>query len=136
MRILALDYGSARIGCAVSDPSGTLVRPVAVIERAGVREVARVAEDLGAERVVVGLPLNMDGTEGAQAHATRAFCEQLEGALSIPVETYDERLTTRMAQASRKAGAGAAEDSLAAAHLLEAYLASVTGTGGEHGDGA
>jgi putative Holliday junction resolvase len=136
MRVLALDYGSARIGCAVSDPSGTLVRPVAVIERADVREVLRVAEELGAERVVVGLPLNMDGTEGAQAQATRAFCEQLGAVLSVPVETYDERLTTRMAQASRRAGAGAAEDSLAAAHLLEAYLASAGGTGAEDDDGA
>jgi putative Holliday junction resolvase len=136
MRVLALDYGTARIGCAVSDPSGTLVRPVAVIERADVREVLRVAEELGAERVVVGLPLNMDGTEGAQAQATRAFCEQLGGVLSVPVETYDERLTTRMAQASRRAGAGAAEDSLAAAHLLEAYLASASGAAAEDDDGA
>ena len=124
MRVLALDYGTARIGCAVSDPSGTLARPVAVIEPADAREVARVAGELEAERVVVGLPLNMDGTEGAQAEATRAFCEQLEAALDVPVEVYDERLTTRMAQASRRAGAGAAEDSLAAAHLLEAYLAA------------
>ncbi len=120
--MLALDYGTARIGCAVTDPSGTLVRPIAVIEPAEVGEVARVAGELGAERVVVGLPLNMDGTEGAQARATLAFCEQLGEDLDLPVETYDERLTTRMAQASRRAGAGAAEDSLAAAHLLEAYL--------------
>ncbi len=125
MRVLALDYGTARIGCAVSDPSGTLVRPLAVIERADVREVVRVAEELGAERVVVGLPVNMDGSEGPQAEASRAFCEQLGEALPVPVETYDERLTTRMAQASRRAGAGAAEDSLAAAHLLEDYLAAV-----------
>ena len=135
MRLLALDYGTARIGCAVTDPSGTLVRPVAVIEPAEVREVARVAGELGAERVVVGLPLNMDGTEGAQAQATLAFCERLGEELDLPVETYDERLTTRMAQASRRAGAGAAEDSLAAAHLLEAYLAASNepGRGGDNG---
>ena len=136
MRVLALDYGTARIGCAVSDPSGTLVRPIAVIEPADAREVARVAEELGAERVVVGLPLNMDGTEGGQAQATRAFSEQLREALAMPVETYDERLTTRMAQASRRAGAGAAEDSLAAAHLLEAYLAASAERGEEGGDDA
>jgi putative holliday junction resolvase len=136
MRVLALDYGTARIGCAISDPSGTLVRPVAVIEPADVREVVRVAEELGAEQIVVGLPLNMDGTEGGQAQASLAFCERLGGALSVPVDTYDERLTTRMAQASRRAGAGAAEDSLAAAHLLEAYLASAAGAGEEGGDGA
>ncbi len=136
MRVLALDYGSARIGCAVSDPSGTLVRPVAVIEPAEVSEVARLAGELGAERVVVGLPLNMNGTEGAQAAITREFCERLRGELPVPVETYDERLTTRMAQASRRAGAGAPEDSLAAAHLLEAYLAASPGSGEGGGDGA
>jgi putative holliday junction resolvase len=136
MRVLALDYGTARIGCAVSDPSGTLVRPVAVIEPADLRDVVRVAEELGAERVVVGLPVNMDGTEGPQAQACRAFCEQLGEALAVPVETYDERLTTRMAQASRRAGAGAAEDSLAAAHLLEDYLAASARTGTGGGDDA
>ena len=134
MRVLALDYGTARIGCAVSDPSGTLVRPVAVIEPADVREVVRRSGELEAERVLVGLPLNMDGSEGSQAQATQAFCEQLEAALDVPVETYDERLTTRMAQASRRAGAGAAEDSLAAAHLLEAYLAAQGEQSGEGDD--
>lgn len=136
MRVLALDYGSARIGCAVCDPSGTLVSPLAVIEPPEPGEVARLARELDAERVVVGMPLNMNGTEGGQAAETRDFCAALGACLDLPVETYDERLTTRMAQASRRAGADAAEDSLAAAHLLETYLAAATRAGGEDGDDA
>ena len=106
MRVLALDYGTARIGCAVSDPSGTLVRPLAVIEPADARAVARLAAELGAELVVVGLPVSLDGTEGAQAQPTRASARGLGEELDLPVETYDERLTTRMAQASRARGRG------------------------------
>ena len=77
--------------------------------------------------MVVGLPLQLSGEEGSQAGLARSFCSELEAMLSIPVDTYDERLTSRMADASRRAGAGAARDSLAAAHLLEAYLAAREG---------
>jgi putative Holliday junction resolvase len=122
MRVLALDYGSARLGCAISDPSGSVVSPLAVIEPPDVRLVAELVDAHGVERVVVGLPVSLDGTEGEQAAATRAFCRELEGVLEVSVETYDERLTTRMAAASRRQGAAAAEDSLAAAHLLDSYL--------------
>jgi putative Holliday junction resolvase len=73
--------------------------------------------------VVVGLPLHLSGEEGSQAALARGFAAELEAMLTIPVETYDERLTTRMAEMSRRGGATAAPDSLAAAHLLEAYLA-------------
>jgi putative Holliday junction resolvase len=131
MRTLALDYGSARIGCAISDPSGSLARPLAVLEPPDPRAVAELVSAHGVERVVVGLPVRLDGTEGVQAEATRLFCSELEALLDVPVETYDERLTTRMAQASRRAGAEAAEDSLAAAHMLEDYLRSKGGTAGE-----
>ncbi|MEK6276910.1 MAG: Holliday junction resolvase RuvX [Actinomycetota bacterium] len=124
MRVLALDYGSARIGCALSDPSGTLARPLPVLEPPDPREIAELVAEHQVERVVVGMPVKLDGTEGEQAAATRGFCEELERVLDVPVETYDERLTTRMAEASRLAGAEAAEDSLAAAHLLEGYLAA------------
>jgi putative Holliday junction resolvase len=124
MRVLALDYGLARIGCALSDPSGTLVRPLEVIEPPDPAAVAALAAEEDAEAIVVGLPLGLGGEEGEQARATRDFCERLGAATPVPVETYDERLTTRMAAASRRAGARAAEDSLAAAHLLEAYLAA------------
>jgi putative holliday junction resolvase len=124
MRVLALDYGSARLGCAISDPTGTMVSPLAVIEPPDVRAVGALVDEHGVDRVVVGLPVSLDGSEGEQAAATRAFCRELERALEVPVETYDERLTTRLAAASRREGAAAAEDSLAAAHLLDSYLAA------------
>jgi putative Holliday junction resolvase len=127
MRILALDYGTARIGCAISDPSGTVVRPLAVVEPPDPAAVAELARDQGAELVVVGSPLTLAGQRGAQAALTAEFQAELERRLDVPVETYDERLTTRMAAASRRAGAGAPEDSLAAAHLLEGYLAAREG---------
>ncbi len=123
MRVLALDYGTARIGCAISDPSGTLATPLPTIEPPEPRSVSELVAEHGVERVVVGLPLHLSGEEGAQAALTRGFCRELEALLDVPVETYDERLTTRMAEASKREGAAAAPDSLAAAHLLQAYLA-------------
>ncbi|HEY7255575.1 MAG TPA: Holliday junction resolvase RuvX [Solirubrobacterales bacterium] len=122
--MLALDHGTARIGCALSDPSGTLATPLPVIEPPHPRAVAELVAEYDVERVVVGLPLHLNAAEGAQAALTRTFCGELEAMLEIPVETYDERLTTRMAEASRREGASAASDSLAAAHLLQAYLAA------------
>jgi putative pre-16S rRNA nuclease len=144
VRVLALDHGTARIGCAISDPSGTLVTPLPTIEPPEPRAVAELVAERGVERVVVGLPLHLSGEEGAQAGLVRSFCSELEALLGgIAVETYDERLTTRMAETSRREGASAAADSLAAAHLLEAYLASkglgaqgeAGGTEGEVGGG-
>ncbi len=123
MRVLALDYGTARIGCAISDPSGTLSTPLPVIEPPEARSVAELVAKYEVERVVVGLPLHLSGEEGSQAALTRTFCTELEALVDVPVETYDERLTTRMAEASKREGAAAAPDSLAAAHLLQAYLA-------------
>jgi putative Holliday junction resolvase len=124
MRVLALDYGTARIGCAISDPSGTLATPLPVVEPPAVRAVADLVAKHEVERVVVGLPLHLSGEEGSQAALTRTFCTELEALLEgVPVETYDERLTTRMADASKREGASAAPDSLAAAHLLQGYLA-------------
>ena len=124
MRILAIDYGSARVGCAISDPSETLARPLTVLEPADPRGVAELVRKHDVERVVVGIPLRLGGGEGEQAAETRRFSEEVERLLDVPVDTYDERLTTRMAEASRRAGAGAPEDALAAAHLLEGYMAS------------
>jgi putative Holliday junction resolvase len=124
MRVLALDHGSARVGCAISDPTATVVRPLAVIEPPDPGRVADLVDEHEVERVVVGLPVTLGGEEGEQAKASRLFASQLEEVLSVPVETYDERLTTRMAERSAREGAAAAEDSLAAAHLLESYLDS------------
>jgi len=133
VRVLALDHGTARIGCAISDPSGILARPLPVIEPPEPRAVAELVDQLAVERVVVGLPLHLSGEEGSQAALARTFSGELEAILDVPVETYDERLTTRMAEASRRAGATAAPDSLAAAHLLEAYLAGLSATEGDGG---
>ena len=125
MRVLALDHGTVRIGCALSDPSGTLATPLPVIEPPEARAVFELVDEHGVEVVVVGLPVHLSGEEGSQAALARSFCRELEAMLSVPVETYDERLTSRMADASRRGGASAARDSIAAAHLLESYLASL-----------
>ena len=135
MRAMAVDHGLARVGCAISDPTGTIVRPLEVIEPPDPDAVARLAEDEGAEVVVVGLPVMMDGTEGEQAAAARAFAAALAERLSIPVETYDERLTTRMAGITAEMGATAPEDALAAAHLLESYLEAARRRGTMHPEG-
>jgi putative Holliday junction resolvase len=133
MRTLALDHGTARIGCAISDPSGTLVTPLPTIEPPEPRSVAALVAERVVGGVVVGLPLHLSGEEGAQAGLVRSFCGELEVLLEVPVETYDERLTTRMAEASRRQGASGAADSLAAAHLLEGYLAANPDREGDDG---
>ena len=125
MKVLALDYGSARTGVAVSDPTGTLARPLGVVEHAatesGLAEVARLVREEDVARVVVGLPLTLRGERGAQARETDAFVEALRAAVDVPVESYDERFTTGLAQAD--ASPDAPEDARAAAHLLSSYLA-------------
>lgn len=122
--MLALDYGTARCGCAISDPTGTLVRPLSAVEPPESERIAQLAKEQGAERVVVGLPVSLSGEEGEQARLSRAFSAELEGLLDLPVEMYDERLTTKLAERSAREGAQGDPDSLAAAHLLETYLAS------------
>ena len=123
MKVLALDYGSARTGVAVSDPTGTVARPVGVVqsagEESGLAELARLAREEEVERVVVGLPLTLRGTRGEQAAETERFVDVLRGVLDVPVELFDERFTTDLAQ--QTAGA-APEDAVAAAHLLSTYL--------------
>ncbi|MGH2916313.1 MAG: Holliday junction resolvase RuvX [Solirubrobacteraceae bacterium] len=124
MRVLALDYGSARCGCAVSDPSGTLATPLepvaAARTRTGLARLRELVAELGAERVVVGLPLSLSGADSAQTRAAREFATALARAVPVAVELWDERFTTVMAQ---RVGGRASEDSRAAAHLLEGWLA-------------
>jgi putative holliday junction resolvase len=124
VKIVALDYGSARTGVAVSDPSGTIARPLGIVERAasesGLERVAELVRAEGAERVVVGLPLTLRGEHGTQARETEAFVEALRGAVDVPVESFDERFTTGLAQ--RVGSSDAPEDARAAAHLLSSYL--------------
>jgi putative pre-16S rRNA nuclease len=129
MRILAVDHGSARLGCAISDPTGTIARPLGVIEPPEPRAIAGLVTEHKAELVVVGLPVSLSGTEGPQAAQARAFRDALETILDVPVETYDERLTTRLAERSARAGADAEPDALAAAHLLESYLQASASVG-------
>jgi putative holliday junction resolvase len=123
VKVMALDYGSARTGVAVSDPTGTLARPLGVVEQAaseaGLSELVRLVREEDAERVVVGLPLTMRGAHGEQAAETERFVDALRAVLDIPVELYDERFTTDLAQ---KTAGAAPEDALAAAHLLSTYL--------------
>ena len=114
MRVLAVDHGSARAGCAISDPTGTIARPLGVIEPPDPSAVAELVAEHRAELVVVGLPVSLSGAEGPQATEARAFRDAVAAILDLPVETYDERLTTRLAEHSARAGASAPPDALAA----------------------
>jgi len=126
-RVLALDFGEARCGCALSDPTGTLATPMDVVERPdtrkGMQRIASLVRERDVGVVVVGLPLSMSGEEGPQALLTREWAGRLAARLGagVQVELHDERLTTKQAE---RVGGSAAEDSRAAAHLLEAYLAA------------
>lgn len=123
MKVVALDFGRARTGVAVSDPTGTLARPLAVVEQAateaGLARVAEIVREEGAEEVVVGMPLTLRGEHGEQARETEAFVEALRAAVDVPVETFDERFTTSLAE---QGGNGSPADARAAAHLLSGYL--------------
>ena len=124
MKVIALDFGEARTGVAVSDPTGTVARPLCVVERAasepGLRRLSELVRDEGAECVVVGLPLTMRGTRGEQACATERFVEALRAVIDVPVESFDERFTTDLAE--RNGASDTPEDARAAAHLLAGYL--------------
>jgi putative Holliday junction resolvase len=127
VKVLALDYGSARTGVAVSDPTGLLARPLCVVQKAastkGLAYLARLVAEHEPERVVVGLPLTPKGEHGAQAQETERFVEALRAVVGdVPVETYDERFTTALAARTGAGGARTGEDARAAAHLLESYL--------------
>jgi putative Holliday junction resolvase len=117
LKVLALDFGSARTGVAVSDPTGTLARPLTTVERAatdaGFAKLLAVIVAEGPELVVVGMPLTLRGEHGEQAQETDEFVERLRAAVALPVETYDERFTSVLA---------GGDDARAAAHLLESYL--------------
>jgi putative Holliday junction resolvase len=123
LRVLALDYGSARCGVAVSDPTGTLATPLDPVPRpgtkVGLRQIAALAHELGVERVLVGLPVSLGGGDSAQTRETRQFADRLSAVLAVPVELYDERFTTSLAE---RAGGEAALDSRAAAVLLDEWL--------------
>jgi putative Holliday junction resolvase len=124
VKVMALDYGSARTGVAVSDPTGVIARPLCIVERAGteagLQRLAELAREQAAEQVVVGHPLTMRGERGEQARATERFADALRAVLDVPVVLFDERFTTDLAQQNPS---GASLDARAAAHLLSSYLA-------------
>ena len=126
MKIVAVDYGSARTGVAVSDPTGTLARPIGVIEGAGtevgLEGLVELIASEGAERVVVGMPLTLRGEIGEQARETERFVDQLRQAVDVPVEGFDERFTTDLAEQD-PGSRNLPPDARAAAHLLTSYLA-------------
>jgi putative Holliday junction resolvase len=117
VKVLALDFGSARTGVAVSDPTGTLARPLCVVERAatdpGLERLVAVIREEQPERVVVGMPLTLRGDHGKQARETAGFAESLQARIDVPVEMFDERFTSVLADG---------DDAKAAAHLLSGYL--------------
>jgi putative pre-16S rRNA nuclease len=123
LRVLALDYGAARCGVAVSDPTGTLATPLDPVlkpgTKKGLQRLRDLVRELGAERIVVGLPVSLGGGDSAQTRETRQFADRLTAAVDVPVELYDERFTTSLAE---QAGGTAALDSRAAAVLLDEWL--------------
>jgi len=133
VRALGLDLGAKRIGVAVSDRSGTIASPLTVVTRSGTvatdhLAIARLVEEEDAELVVVGLPLSLDGTIGPAARGAIAEAEALASVLPVPVETYDERLTTVTAERSLMEQRMRAEarrrvvDKVAAAVMLQSWL--------------
>lgn len=129
-RMLGLDIGERRIGVAVSDELGTIASPVGLIrrERDVAAEVRALVEQYGAVRVVAGLPIGLSGREGPQAQTVRAFVDDLARQLDVPVEFYDERLSTAVAERSLIAGGTRRSkrrekvDAVAAAVILQGYL--------------
>jgi putative holliday junction resolvase len=131
MKVLAVDYGRARTGLAVSDETGVLARPVTVVERVrseeGMRNMLRRIAELQPDRIVVGMPLTLRGEHGRQAAETLDFIHELEARCPIPIETYDERFTTTMAERSLHGRTRRTDDAVAAAHFLEGYLRRLAG---------
>ncbi|MEE8045492.1 MAG: Holliday junction resolvase RuvX [Dehalococcoidia bacterium] len=136
-RLLGVDYGEARIGLAISDPTGTIATPIEAIKAAGADDAAnisRVAAEREAKGIVVGLPLSLDGTQGPAARKVNAFCARLRKITDLPVVAWDERMTTveahsllREAGKSPSKARGAARgkiDSASAAIILDSYMRS------------
>ena len=126
MRVLGLDHGSARCGCAISDPTGTLATPIEPVLRpetkAGIKQLRELVELREVDRVIVGLPLSLSGADSDQTREARAFADKLRSALGskVPVELFDERFTTTIAASSE---GRESEDSRAAAVLLDDWMA-------------
>jgi putative Holliday junction resolvase len=147
--VLALDYGARRIGVAVSDAGGEFAFPAPALLRQGGLErdlaaLKRLVEERGIQRIVVGLPIHLDGRAGPEAEAARAFARELAAATGLEVEMLDERWSTREAERAlreseggagrrRRARESGAVDSAAAALLLQTWLARAHAAGGGAG---
>ncbi len=138
-RYVAFDIGDKRIGVAVSDPFNTYALPSQTYFRKGFKEdvaaIAELAKQKGATAIICGLPVNFDGTEALQTQKTRRFIEELERVVSVPVIREDERFTTQMAHETLISGGMRREkrkncvDALAAANILDGYLAKINRKG-------
>ena len=138
MRVLAVDYGDKRVGLAISDPLGIAAHGLETLEVRSVQQaakaVARTAREKEAERIIVGLPLNMDGSSGPRAEATETFCGEVRKRTEVPVDVFDERWTTVRAERTLHEGGVKARnqkkhlDRLAAVLILQDYLASQPGS--------
>jgi putative Holliday junction resolvase len=133
MRILAIDYGDRRLGLAISDPTGLIASGLPTIERSGPKEdvtdhLRRICQEQGVERIIVGLPINMDGSRGPRAEVSEQFAQALREELDMEVETWDERLTTAQAERAMLAADLSRKkrkkrrDQVAAQILLQSYL--------------
>lgn len=134
MRILGLDVGDKRIGIAISDELGHTAQGLTSLDRASkeadIRKMKEIIEDYSVEKVVVGIPLRMDGTEGIQAQKVRDFASKLQATIHQPIVFWDERLTTVTARRAlisgevRRAARKRIIDKVAAALILQSYLDS------------
>lgn len=126
-RILALDFGRAHTGAAISDPTGSIVRPLEDITDAvtpdGINKIVSMVDKEGVGTVVVGMPVSLTGTMGGQAHETNEFISALKARLPVPVKTWDERFTSKIARAKCRFSS-ASPHSLAACVILEDFLSS------------
>ena len=139
-RVLGLDIGERRIGVAVSDPTGTVARPLAALVRTSrqsdFQAIRRLIEEHAVDRIVVGLPLSLNGSEGPQARQTRRYSQHLAEAVPVPVEFWDERYSTAvaadilMSRRRRRPSGQNTVDAVAAAVLLQSYLNATTSPNG------
>ncbi len=137
MRILGIDYGSKRIGTAVSDELGITAQSLTVIERknpkSDLEEISKIIEDYGIEKIVIGYPLRLDGTEGIQCEKVDRFADRLSAEFKIPVEKWDESLSTWQAEeimleaGVRRKNRKKVVDKIAAGFILQSYLNFVRG---------
>lgn len=129
-RVLGLDYGKVRTGVAMTDPTRTVVQPHEPVPKAnssdGIATIAAMVTSFEVTRIVVGLPMGLQGAESPQAARCRSFAARLAQHVDVPVELHDERFTSRMADRTvAETGSGASRDSLAASHLLQSWMEAV-----------